>query len=86
MKLLLWVLVVFVVVMWVLYIKKAQRTANPNANPNASDKPRRARGGSEAMLRCADCGVYVPRSEAIVALNDDGPAYCSEEHRRRHPG
>jgi len=35
----------------------------------------------EAMVRCLQCGVHFPRSEAIV--NAAG-MFCSEEHRRRH--
>lgn len=36
---------------------------------------------TEAMHRCAHCGVYVPASESIT----DGDAhYCSEQHRSLH--
>jgi uncharacterized protein len=33
----------------------------------------------ESMVRCAQCGVHVPRSESVEG---DGAFYCSEEHRR----
>jgi uncharacterized protein len=42
--------------------------------------PRDAHGG--ALVRCAHCGVHLPRAEARVA---DGRDYCSEEHARLGP-
>jgi uncharacterized protein len=35
----------------------------------------------EDMVRCAQCGVHLPRSES-VALH--GRYYCSAEHQRQH--
>lgn len=32
----------------------------------------------ENMVRCARCGVHLPRSESILS---GGQFYCSEEHR-----
>jgi uncharacterized protein len=34
---------------------------------------------AEDMVRCAHCGVHLPRSEGLA---DNGRIYCSEEHRR----
>jgi uncharacterized protein len=31
------------------------------------------------MVRCAQCGVHLPRSEGVAA---GGDFFCSEEHRR----
>ncbi len=36
------------------------------------------RGGSEPMLQCARCGVFVPSSEALV---DGKRAWCCAAHR-----
>ncbi len=36
---------------------------------------------AEEMVRCAQCGVHLPRSESILA---NGNFYCSDEHRRQH--
>ena len=36
---------------------------------------------AEDMVRCAQCGVHLPRSESILA---GGNFYCSDEHRRQH--
>lgn len=36
-------------------------------------------GAAEDMVRCAQCGVHLPRSESIVSR---GRFFCSEEHRK----
>ena len=36
---------------------------------------------AEDMVRCAQCGVHLPRGEGILA---GGNYYCSDEHRRQH--
>jgi uncharacterized protein len=35
----------------------------------------------EDMVRCAQCGMHLPRSES---LESDGRFFCSAEHRRSH--
>ena len=35
----------------------------------------------EDMVRCAQCGVHLPRSESLVTR---GRYYCSVEHQRQH--
>lgn len=38
----------------------------------------------EKMVRCAECGVYLPRGESLL---ENGQFYCCAEHRQRHgPG
>lgn len=37
--------------------------------------------GAEDMVRCAQCGVHMPKSESILA---GGNFYCSNEHRTQH--
>ena len=37
----------------------------------------------EDMVRCAQCGVHLPRSESLLANQS---FYCSAEHRRSHQG
>lgn len=36
---------------------------------------------SENMVRCAHCGVHLPKGESIML---DHKHYCSEAHRRAH--
>ncbi|HEV7800020.1 MAG TPA: PP0621 family protein [Burkholderiales bacterium] len=56
---------------WILksYKRKVQRRA---------DKPAT---GAEDMVRCAHCGVHLPRSESLTT---DETSYCSVDHRRAH--
>jgi uncharacterized protein len=38
----------------------------------------------EDMVRCAHCGLHLPRSDALPGGAGDPPAlYCSAEHRAR---
>ncbi len=48
--------------------------------------PPRARGaaGPQEMVRCAHCGVHLPRPDAVAGAR--GAFYCSEEHRLRAGG
>jgi uncharacterized protein len=38
-------------------------------------------GAAEEMVRCAQCGVHLPKSESIMA---GGNYYCCDAHRREH--
>ena len=69
-KILLLVLGLFVAY-WILksYKKKVERRGHPPAV------------GTEDMVRCAQCGVHLPRSESVAA---DQSFYCSADHRRLH--
>lgn len=44
-------------------------------------EPRPQPGAGEDMVRCAHCGVHLPRSESLTAR---GSFYCSSEHQREH--
>jgi len=35
----------------------------------------------EDMVRCVQCGVHLPRSEAMLVR---GECFCCEEHRQQH--
>ncbi|HKA42942.1 MAG TPA: PP0621 family protein [Burkholderiales bacterium] len=39
-----------------------------------------ARGG-EDMVRCAHCGVHLPRSESLTT---QGEFFCTPDHQREH--
>lgn len=38
-------------------------------------------GGAEDMVRCARCGLHLPRAESFTA---GGEFFCCAEHRREH--
>jgi uncharacterized protein len=47
--------------------------------PQSSGPAKPAAGGAEDMVRCAVCGVHLPRSESFTSR---GRFYCSDEHRQ----
>ena len=65
-------------VLWWL-IRGSLRRARPPRPPQAPSEPR-------AMLTCAQCGVHLPRDEALPGR---GGAFCDAAHRdafeRAHP-
>ena len=62
--------VIATVVYWLLKSYSKQLSKEEELPPKAED-----------MVRCAHCGVHVPKHEGILA----GDAYyCSEAHRRAH--
>lgn len=75
MRVLLWAAIIFLVVMWLMKGKKSG-SQEPKKHTQASAD------GTEAMVRCAHCGVYVPASEILT--NSAGAQFCSEEHLRLH--
>ena len=56
---------------WILkgYRRKVQRRADEPATKD------------DDMVRCAQCGVHLPRAESLTA---DNVFYCSADHRRAH--
>jgi uncharacterized protein len=62
------------VVLAVWLIRRALR--GPTAKADISNKTQ-ADGGE--LVRCAHCGVHLPRAEARQAA---GALYCSDEHAR----
>ena len=43
--------------------------------------PQREKPSTEDMVRCAHCGVHLPKGESIEA---DGQSFCGAEHRDAH--
>lgn len=50
-----------------LLIRSSRKSVPPQKGPEAED-----------MVRCAQCGVHLPRSESILSA---GNFFCSTEHR-----
>ncbi len=65
-------LVVVVALAW--WILKSNRKSQPRDAPPRAAAP-------EDMVRCAHCGVHLPRSESHALK---GEYFCSEEHLRLH--
>jgi uncharacterized protein len=64
-------IVLFAIVAVVLILRRMYRRPAPK-------RPLVAPG---QMVRCAHCGLYLPRDEALHADEQD---FCSTEHRDRH--
>jgi len=77
-RVLLWAAVIFAVAIFLLHLKKTviQRHRRDRANPQNSSE------AGETMVQCAQCGVHIPASEAVLARSN--LAFCSEEHRLKH--
>jgi len=69
-------LIALVIVVYLLY-RGARRVENQQP-PTQSPAPRDP-GTPEDMVRCALCGVHLPRSESFISR---GKFFCSDEHRR----
>jgi uncharacterized protein len=72
MKYLLWALLIYLAWRWFTAPKKS---AADQDEPAAND-------GAERMVRCAQCGMYLPASEAFAG--DGNREFCSEAHRADH--
>ena len=55
-----------------------RRALRSGAGPGAS----KASTTSDELVRCAQCGLLLPRAEARESA---GATYCSEEHARQGP-
>lgn len=75
-KLLIWVLVIIAV----LFITRLITHKKNNVRPRNDRAP--APKGAEQMVRCAHCGIYLPRSEALMS-NDH--TWCSLDHAKLGP-
>jgi uncharacterized protein len=79
-KLLFWI----VLIILVLFVARvagrmaAQRQAGPKKKAQADAAP----PALESMVRCAHCGIHLPRSEALL---QNGQTWCSADHARLGP-
>lgn len=66
-------LFLFAVIAVVYWLLKTYRKQSPKQDAPATS--------SEDMVRCAQCGVHLPKSEATASA---GRFFCGEAHRREH--
>jgi uncharacterized protein len=72
------VLLALAVLVLVWLVRRALGARRPDAPRGGAQGS--AQGG--ALVRCAHCGVHLPRAEARSAGGHD---YCSDEHARLGP-
>ena len=70
---------ILLVVLGVWLVKRALRNAARNDDAGRPPAPQ----AGEELVRCAHCGLLLPRGEARQA---GGAIYCGEEHARLGPG
>lgn len=82
-KLFFWVIVILAALIAARLIGRANaQRQNPKVQPPVSP-PSFGKGASsapdtpESMVRCAHCGIHLPRSEALLLNNE---TWCSKEH------
>lgn len=72
-------IVLLAVVLGVLWLARAARRRVRDRTPDAA--PAAAPTSQEDMVACVECGVHLPRSEALPGR---GGLFCSEAHRSAH--
>jgi len=76
-KLLFWaVIIIGLLVAARVLARQAGRHAD-NPQPRAQGQRPQAMPAPESMVRCAHCGIHLPRSEAVLM---NGQTWCSQEH------
>ncbi|ARP89132.1 hypothetical protein CAL14_01490 [Bordetella genomosp. 9] len=83
-KLLFWIIVVLVALVVARIAARAAVRNAQGARPAGRRGSRRSAGSApagppEQMVRCAHCGIHLPRSEATLI---GGRIWCSQEHAR----
>jgi len=73
-KLFFWIGVFVVVMVALRIISYSKSRARLHKEQNLS-----LSRGEEPMVRCAHCGIYLPRSEALMSNNH---TWCSPEHAK----
>jgi len=73
-------LLILLVVLAVLWLARSSRRSPPTASRGTTPPQQ------QPMLACAQCGLHLPRDEALPGR---GGVFCSEAHRteyeRAHP-
>lgn len=83
MKLLIWVLIIALIVIWLIRKKGAAIKGDVQGTQDRQDRQDSdQRKQVEPIVRCTHCGVHVPASEALGSPT--GAVFCSEEHRLKH--
>ena len=72
-RLLLIIAIIAVIYWWFKSVRKQQHSRKDEQPP----------ARAEDMVRCAECGVHLPKNESYFV---DGKYYCSEAHSRSHSG
>lgn len=81
-KTLFWIAVFFGVLLLSRYLSHKAAKKRFRGEQKTQESRTNPLPGSEAMVRCAHCGVYLPRSEALLSQDE---TWCSEAHAQLGP-
>ena len=74
-------LIIAVLVYWLIKARSSEETENTNEKTDESTESNASPKALEEMVRCAHCGVHLPRSESVTSQGD---FFCCNEHRLEH--
>lgn len=74
-------LIIAVLVYWLIKARSSEETENTNEKTDESTESNTSPKALEEMVRCAHCGVHLPRSESVTSQGD---FFCCNEHRIAH--
>lgn len=82
-KILFWVVLIvgMMLLTRILSLHNAKNRSDRMANKAAPKRMARSTD-PEQMVRCAHCGIHLPRSEAVLT---GGQTWCSREHAKQGP-
>lgn len=81
-KLLFWIVLIIAVLFVARIAARMAAARQAGEQPKGRSQPAPANHAPESMVRCAHCGIHLPRSEAVL-LN--GHTWCSTEHSKLGP-
>lgn len=78
-------LIIAVLVYWIIKARLSEKTNEAEDSQTEDEQTDDDNNGTpkslEDMVRCAHCGVHLPRSESITS---QGKFFCCDEHRQKH--
>ena len=82
MKYLIWVVVIYLGWRWYTVSRQSSSGSAKSADSTRVASNSGTDDVAEAMVKCAQCGIHLPDSEAVHGAG--AIAFCSDEHRRIH--
>ena len=80
-KLFIWIVIILAVLIVARVLSFAKAKRNVAADPRPQNN-RFQKNAPEQMVRCAHCGIYLPRSQALMSNHH---TWCSLEHAKHGP-
>ena len=79
-KILFWFILILAVLIGARLVARSASKPTPSGRLSKGSQPAQAdMSEAEAMVRCQQCGIHLPRSEAFLS---NGKTWCGPEHAR----